>query len=216
MAEITVIFNNQAILKQKLEKEVYVIGRQEGVEIHIDNIGISRNHARLLKGEPFYYLEDLNSANGTYVNGRRVQRHNLNNGDQIVIGKYLIQYQCSPAEQGGATPGETAETGGTTAIAANAPKEGDGLYTMAMDGEAIRKRMEELRQQKLGETGAISAAASAAAAVARAVTPNLEAELKARDAELLQLRTSLNLWRGVAILAGLAAAGLAAALFMAK
>jgi len=68
------------------------VGRSEDCEITIDNLGVSRYHAEVVKKDDFFVLRDLRSNNGTFVNGRRVDTHNLNNGDEISIGKFTISF----------------------------------------------------------------------------------------------------------------------------
>ena len=59
-----------------------VVGREPSCDIHIDNLGISRNHcAFVTKGEAFL-VQDLNSSNGTYVNGQKITERFLNDGDE--------------------------------------------------------------------------------------------------------------------------------------
>lgn len=79
------------------EQERMRIGRSEDCEVTIDNLGVSRYHAEILKKEGFYVLRDLRSNNGTFVNGRRVDAHNLNPGDEISIGKFTITYEAEGA-----------------------------------------------------------------------------------------------------------------------
>src|SRR5688572_545982 len=78
----------------------YLIGRADDCAIVLANGRVSRRHARLVVSDAGAVLEDLASANGTYVNGVRVQgRTTLSHDDFIVIGEIGIEiaYQ-SPAE----------------------------------------------------------------------------------------------------------------------
>jgi chromosome segregation ATPase len=68
------------------------IGRTAGCELQIDPQSVSRNHAMLLKGARELIVEDLNSTNGVLVNGRKVSRQVLSDGDVITIGE--IQFRC--------------------------------------------------------------------------------------------------------------------------
>jgi len=73
------------------ESEVF-IGRSAECEVHLPFNNISRKHARIdFKGED-YVLEDLNSTNGTYVNGVRIIRCVLRSNDQIQIGEAKIYF----------------------------------------------------------------------------------------------------------------------------
>jgi len=78
-----------------LEGVELVIGREPGVEIQIDSPGVSRRHARLSLQSDQYYLQDLGSSNGTFLNGERLQQsRSLKHGDQIKLGRTVsLEYQ---------------------------------------------------------------------------------------------------------------------------
>ncbi|MGH7297238.1 MAG: diguanylate cyclase, partial [Polyangiaceae bacterium] len=68
-----------------------VIGRGRDVDVRIDDPGASREHSRIVPtGDGSYAIEDMGSTNGTYVDGRRVQRSELRSGDRIHIGPNVI------------------------------------------------------------------------------------------------------------------------------
>ena len=75
-----------------LNRERTSIGRKPINDIQIDNLSISGQHAVIthILGDAF--LEDLNSTNGTYVNGQPVKKYVLHNNDVIELGKYRIKY----------------------------------------------------------------------------------------------------------------------------
>ena len=83
-----------------LSKEQTSIGRKPINDIQIDNLSISGQHAVItwILGDAF--LEDLNSTNGTYVNGQPVKKHVLNNNDVIELGKYRIKYLTDSSTPG--------------------------------------------------------------------------------------------------------------------
>lgn len=157
MPTIQVMFNQQKISSHALEKEVYTIGRQEGCDIHIDNLGVSRVHARLLKAEQGYFVEDMNSSNGTFVNGQRVSRQALGPGDQITIGKFTLIYEIETAQTVQEAPPPSANAPAGKPLP---PLPGDMLGTMQMDAETIRKRIEEMQRKKQEEMPAPAVAAS--------------------------------------------------------
>lgn len=67
-----------------------IIGRSSSAHVHLPHIGVSRRHARLVcDDEGRYFVEDLGSRNGTYVNGERVTRRLLGFGDEIRIGNRI-------------------------------------------------------------------------------------------------------------------------------
>lgn len=185
MASVDVMFNNERVMHQILEKDVYIIGRQEGCDIRIDNLGISRNHARIVRDGSGWIAEDLKSSNGTFVNGEQVERHHLNEGDEIAIGKYIITFSESgvPAES----------TAQDEAAAQAAPiGGGDALNTMAMDGDAIRKRLQQMHKEKGTEAGQATAMPAPGKAPDTEKTKLTDAEMKAREAEIQMLEKRLK------------------------
>ena len=74
-----------------------LIGRNPTTHITLLDEGISREHAVILfeEEDSTYVIEDLQSTNGTKVNGKRVRSATLHEGDEIQIGNTCFQYQCS-------------------------------------------------------------------------------------------------------------------------
>lgn len=94
MAKFTVYFNGECINAFELDEPVFFIGRLPENAISIANMGVSRRHAKIEEdADRQYVITDLNSLNGTYVNGKRIKKANLNSGDKIAIGKYSILYE---------------------------------------------------------------------------------------------------------------------------
>ena len=75
-----------------LIEQEYLIGRQMGNDIHIADPSISNVHAKIFKGPEGYVLEDLNSRNGTFLNGVRIDRRLLHDHDTISIGNSSLVY----------------------------------------------------------------------------------------------------------------------------
>jgi pSer/pThr/pTyr-binding forkhead associated (FHA) protein len=92
-----------------LDKERLTIGRKADNDIQIDNLAISGQHAVIttLLGDAF--LEDLNSTNGTYVNGQPIKKHVLQANDVVELGKYRIKF-IPDVVQTGAMAHELIET----------------------------------------------------------------------------------------------------------
>jgi FHA domain len=81
------------VLKEfPLNKERITIGRKPHNDIQIDNLAISGEHAQIVTILNDSFLEDLNSTNGTLVNGRQVKKHFLQNDDAIQLGKHTLKY----------------------------------------------------------------------------------------------------------------------------
>lgn len=93
MAAKLILSMDGLVLKEfPLDKERITIGRKETNDIHIDNLAVSGNHAVIVTILNDSFLEDLNSTNGTLVNGKQVQKHFLQDSDLIEIGKYKLKY----------------------------------------------------------------------------------------------------------------------------
>ena len=92
MPKLIVSIDGVVIKELQLTKERTALGRRPYNDIVIDNLAISGEHAVLHMHAQGVELEDLDSTNGTYVNGRAVQRQWLHGGDTIEVGKYKIRF----------------------------------------------------------------------------------------------------------------------------
>ena len=82
-----------------LDKERITMGRKPHNDIQIDNLAISGEHAVIITLLNDSFLEDLNSTNGTYVNGQPIKKHFLQNGDVVELGKYRLKYMNEAPQQ---------------------------------------------------------------------------------------------------------------------
>jgi pSer/pThr/pTyr-binding forkhead associated (FHA) protein len=74
-----------------LVRDLITVGRQDGNTIRLTERNVSRQHARLVKSETGYRIEDLESYNGVSINGTRIAKgHELKDGDRVGIGDYVI------------------------------------------------------------------------------------------------------------------------------
>jgi len=134
VASVTVIFAGQEQKNHELVKPRIVVGREASCDIQIDNLGISRNHCAFVnKGEAFL-VQDLNSSNGTYVNGLKITERFLNDGDEIIIGKYTLKFKNEA--HSGEPPKEEGQAG---------PEIPDSLNTYVMEGGEVRAQVAKLR-----------------------------------------------------------------------
>ncbi len=69
------------------------IGREEGVEIHVDDEAMSRTHAAITWEGSEYRIRDLGSSNGTWLNGSKVTEYALRNGDKLMVGETLFVFR---------------------------------------------------------------------------------------------------------------------------
>ena len=92
MAKIIVSLDDNLLKVVPLNKDRMTLGRRPYNDIVVDNLAVSGEHAALQVIGHDYFIEDLNSTNGTYINEQKVKRQILKNGDTIEIGKYAIKY----------------------------------------------------------------------------------------------------------------------------
>jgi pSer/pThr/pTyr-binding forkhead associated (FHA) protein len=93
MAILTLVFGRDVLGTHELDDEKLIVGRSEDCDITIDNLAVSRHHAIIEKAGGAYTINDLDSNNGTFVNGRRIEgSFALNFGDEIGIGKHIIVF----------------------------------------------------------------------------------------------------------------------------
>ena len=148
MASVTIIFGGQEQKTFTLLPTRMVVGRDPVCEIPIDNLGISRQHCAFsARGEAFI-VQDLNSSNGTYVNGRKITEHFLNDADEVMIGKYTLKFKNEA--QAAAAP--ASEAGASSPVP-------DTLNTYVMDGAKIKEQLDKMRAET-APAGAGSAAKS--------------------------------------------------------
>lgn len=92
MPKMIVSIDEVVIKEVQLTKDRTTLGRRPYNDIVIDNLAVSGEHAVLLMTGGEVFLEDLNSTNGTYINGKAVKKQQLQNGDGIEVGKYKIKF----------------------------------------------------------------------------------------------------------------------------
>ena len=92
MPKMIVSIDEVVIKDVQITKDRTTIGRRPYNDVVIDNLAVSGEHAAIVMAGAEVAIEDLNSTNGTYVNGKAVKKQGLKNGDQIEIGKYKIRY----------------------------------------------------------------------------------------------------------------------------
>lgn len=92
MAKLILSMDGLVLKEIPLNKERLTIGRKPHNDIQIDNLAISGEHAAVVTILADSFLEDLNSTNGTTVNGQPVKKHFLRNNDVVELGKYKLKY----------------------------------------------------------------------------------------------------------------------------
>jgi len=92
MARLVLSLDGQTLAEYNMSKERYTIGRLPDNDIRIDNAAVSGHHALIINILNDSFLEDLNSTNGTYVNGKIVKKHAMQHGDVITVGHHSLRY----------------------------------------------------------------------------------------------------------------------------
>ena len=100
MPKMIVSIDGVVIKEVQLTKDRTTLGRRPYNDIVIDNLAVSGEHAVLQMVGSEVYLEDLNSTNGTYVNGKAAKKQLLQNGDTVEVGKYKIKFVSDVAGDG--------------------------------------------------------------------------------------------------------------------
>lgn len=96
MAKMILSMDGLVLKEIVLNKERMTIGRKASNDIQIDSLAISGQHAAIVTILNDSFLEDLNSTNGTLVNGQPAKKHFLQDGDAIELGKYKLKYVAEP------------------------------------------------------------------------------------------------------------------------
>src|SRR5512145_1370918 len=92
MARLVLSLDGQVLAEYNMSKERYTIGRLPDNDIRIDNPAVSGHHALIINILNDSFLEDLNSTNGTYVNGKIVKKHALQHGDVVTVGHHALRF----------------------------------------------------------------------------------------------------------------------------
>lgn len=93
------LFNGEEQATVDLTRESLIIGRRPDSDIVLDNLAVSGAHARVLTILSDSFVEDLDSTNGTFVNGERIRKHALKNGDVITVGKHQFRFEGDDASE---------------------------------------------------------------------------------------------------------------------
>lgn len=92
MPSLFVIRGNDQGTRFELDEPILRLGRDSSGAIQIHDTEVSRQHAEIRQTDKTITISDLNSSNGTFVNGQRIRRHLLASGDQVQIGQTLMLY----------------------------------------------------------------------------------------------------------------------------
>ena len=92
MGKLVVSLDGVVIKDVQITKDKTTLGRRPYNDIVIDNLAVSGEHAVLQMVGQDVFIDDLNSTNGTYINGKAIKKQLLSHNDTVEIGKYKIKY----------------------------------------------------------------------------------------------------------------------------
>jgi pSer/pThr/pTyr-binding forkhead associated (FHA) protein len=99
MAKILLKFKEAVIREIPLDRDVITIGKKTDNDIVIDNQAVSGYHARIKKEGRSLFIEDANSLNGTFINGQKISKGELHNGDVVLIGVDTLEVIVEKARE---------------------------------------------------------------------------------------------------------------------
>jgi pSer/pThr/pTyr-binding forkhead associated (FHA) protein len=82
-----------------LDQDLTVAGRHPDADIFLDDVTVSRRHAKIEREGSVFFVSDQGSMNGTYVDSKRVDRQRLINGMEIMIGKFRLTFYSSDKDR---------------------------------------------------------------------------------------------------------------------
>ncbi len=131
MAKLCLKFGDSVLKEIPLTQAAATIGRLPDNTVQIDNLAVSGHHARIYWNEGYYVVEDLGSTNGTFVNDKRVGQATLLHGDQVLVGKHVVEFKNE----------------GSLALGASLPKAGPAApkldATVMLDTKQAREMIAE-------------------------------------------------------------------------
>ena len=126
MGKLVVSLDGVVIKEVQITKDKTTLGRRPYNDIVIDNLAVSGEHAVMQMVGADVFIEDLNSTNGTYINGKAIKKQLLAHNDTVEIGKYKIKYLVDESAdyektmimRPGQRPGAAAPAGPTSGFGA--------------------------------------------------------------------------------------------------
>jgi hypothetical protein len=148
MGKLIVSLEGVVIKDVQLTKDKTTLGRRPYNDVVIDNLAVSGEHAVLQMVGADVFIEDLNSTNGTYINGKAVKKQLLTHNDTVEIGKYKIKYladdgteyektQVFKSESGARPPGAAPDFGTPSGLGSTMPPASIRVLTGAAAGREV-------------------------------------------------------------------------------
>ena len=199
MARLVLSLDGQVLAEYNMSKERYTVGRLPDNDIRIDNPAVSGHHALVINILNDSFLEDLNSTNGTYVNGKIIKKHALQHGDTITVGHHSLRFVDGEAEEQddefektmvigprGSVRVVPAQVSAAAAATANGAASGVGAATAAVGGAT------EAKSEPAPAAAAPPAGSLQASQLRRAKLQVLSGQFAGRELELIKTLTTLG------------------------
>ncbi|HJU06625.1 MAG TPA: FHA domain-containing protein [Nitrospiraceae bacterium] len=104
--KILVKLNDTVLKEVEVARAQFAIGRKADNDLVIESSAVSGHHARIVKVQQVYFLEDLKSTNGTFINDKRIDRQQLQDTDVVAIGKHRLIFRDEVHNGAGPVPAE--------------------------------------------------------------------------------------------------------------
>ena len=108
MLKLMLKFESAFMKEIPLDKAALTLGRKPDNDIQLDNAAVSGHHCKFYEAGGGWFVEDLNSTNGTFVNGKKTLKSGLKNGDAVTIVKYTLVFTDTAAAAPSAAAGPAA------------------------------------------------------------------------------------------------------------
>jgi pSer/pThr/pTyr-binding forkhead associated (FHA) protein len=139
LAKLQLIFDGKIKQEYDLNKSETSIGRHSSNDIVIDNRGISGRHALIQLSDDKYVLKDLDSTNGTKLNGKKISVAELSHGDHINLFKHTLNFVLISAQQ---------ETQQESAVPSHSSDSVDPDATIMLDAKHINHMVSNYKTDK--------------------------------------------------------------------
>jgi signal transduction histidine kinase len=158
MATLRLIRDSEGFRNEEFQVgEVTSLGRTPANDVVLEHRGVSKEHARIVSQDDGYYLEDLNSSNGTYLNGEKIERSQLRNGDVIRIFDYTIEFvEKAPGESVGRDAASAPVADLTTLVATQSPQDLTGALGKVDPLQTLKRRLDVLYEVSRSAMGNLS------------------------------------------------------------
>ena len=180
MARLMLSLDGQVLAEYNMNKERYTIGRLPDNDICIDNPSVSGHHSLIINILNDSFLEDLNSTNGTYVNGKLIKKHAMQHGDVITVGHHQLRFVDSQS-------GDTSQEEFEKTMVINSTSQGDDRVRRV--SQAVDQAAKSVAAKR---PPAAAADAPGAVAISKAKLQVLSGAFAGRELELTKALTTLG------------------------